>query len=1187
MSHPLLIMSHPLPDGLIPFYDAAITALQDNAILHIEFSGPAYHIECALNGSSEWVFIQLKADYSVQDLFCGCQECSQSGYCIHMAIALLGIFNDTSLPLHQRFALSPFYTLCSEHYLENTVHKQSSSVTLGPLKCTGKIEPMLAIIAKNEGQTEENSIKFSNLSDEDLREWNEGRPPSHLSFELSPFTDICKYLFILYERQHAEINFEADLTLPMRVTLHYHDFVCTFALPSNLQNFLDSLLFCKTNLKIEHFGGKHFQGISILNDSFSLALTGVEIDLSNKAALPSSDWYFIENFGFVRKLNESIQHPMTELPFFLDGFLGRPKVHQPQYSFAIDENYALKCTPYLTLPNDLSTASTFGSWLLVEKTNFLRTIPSQIPLSGINIPQENVAEFIENHKNLLSTQPGFYIHKTPLDHCFSYSVDRYGALTFSQVLSKHLQSGTIKYGHFLYIPEKGFYPCQEDSSLFNIPIPPHKVSTYIDLHQEFLKQVPSFFAEQNPVKETLLTIDFKKNQIHGSPTYLWKGPKHEQKAILYGSYGYIENIGFFPLQTSIQDHPLEFVIPTSDKDLWTTFFSEQIPLLQKIVTLQIDPSLSPPKSLQLICQNGKLEDTSFDASFYYQSEKGQITSHELLLLSTKIERFIPTKAGLLDLTQTRFAWLTSMKAKPPNQPYQLKNYDFLKISAFEPIFFDESTSKTAQESLQRLLYALPQTPPELSLLKSALRPYQSDGVYWLWNLYSNNLSGLLCDDMGVGKTHQALGLVAGAYSNCTKKGKKARFLIVCPTSLIWHWKEKVEQLLPSLLVNLYAGIDRSFETLTDDYDVLITTYGIWRNDSSMLSKISFEIAIFDELQIAKNHVSQIWTALTKVSSRMRIGLTGTPIENGLRELKALFDLILPNYFPSEALFKKRPSLIGTTDYKTVIAAYAKPFILRRSKQDVLSELPIKTESLITVDLLPDQKDLYRQVALRETTSILTMLEGHPEIVPYMHIFTLLTTLKHICNHPATYAKDIDHYEAYSSAKWEAFQELLEEAINSGQKVVVFSHSLQMLDIMTLYLHKKGIAFAQIRGSTKDRKEQLERFQQNHKCKVFLASLMAAGLGIDLTAGSVVIHYDRWWNAARENQATDRVHRLGQNRGVMVYKLMTAKTVEERIDRIISGKSSLLEEVLSYDDHRLIKHLSQTELIELLHGIGNV
>jgi SNF2 family DNA or RNA helicase len=216
-----------------------------------------------------------------------------------------------------------------------------------------------------------------------------------------------------------------------------------------------------------------------------------------------------------------------------------------------------------------------------------------------------------------------------------------------------------------------------------------------------------------------------------------------------------------------------------------------------------------------------------------------------------------------------------------------------------------------------------------------------------------------------------------------------------------------------------------------------------------------------------------------------------------------------------------------------------------------------------------------------------MLEKDPNIVPYMHIFALLSALKHICNHPATYTKDIQNFESYSSGKWEAFQELLEEAINSGQKVVVFSHSLLMLDIIELYLAKKGIHFAQIRGSTKDRREQLEHFQKNPKCKVFLASLMAAGLGIDLTAGSVVIHYDRWWNAARENQATDRVHRLGQSRGVMVYKLMTTKTIEERIDRIITDKSSLLEDVLSYDDHRIIKQLSRNDLIELLNGIQNV
>ena len=204
----------------------------------------------------------------------------------------------------------------------------------------------------------------------------------------------------------------------------------------------------------------------------------------------------------------------------------------------------------------------------------------------------------------------------------------------------------------------------------------------------------------------------------------------------------------------------------------------------------------------------------------------------------------------------------------------------------------------------------------------------------------------------------------------------------------------------------------------------------------------------------------------------------------------------------------------------------------------------------------------------------------PEVT-HLHIFALLSSLKQICDHPAVYLRDTENYASYESGKWNAFVELLEEAHESGQKVVVFSQFLAMLDIMVAHLRSNGIGFAQIRGSTKQRGEEISRFQNDPDCLVFLGSLQASGLGIDLTAGSVVIHYDRWWNAARENQATDRVHRIGQSRGVMVYKLMTAQTVEERIDRMILRKAQMLEEAVAYDDHQILKKLDRAELIDLL------
>jgi len=351
------------------------------------------------------------------------------------------------------------------------------------------------------------------------------------------------------------------------------------------------------------------------------------------------------------------------------------------------------------------------------------------------------------------------------------------------------------------------------------------------------------------------------------------------------------------------------------------------------------------------------------------------------------------------------------------------------------------------------------------------------------------------------------------------------------------------------------------------------------------------VAIFDELQIAKNHVSQIWAALSQVKAIMRLGLTGTPVENQTRELKAIFDLVLPGYFPNDRIFRKfyiRPiEKEGSVERRTLLARYVRPFILRRRKEDVLPDLPQKVEDVYETELVGEQKELYRQIASRQGVPIIQQLQDEDSPIPYLHIFALLSSLKQVCNHPAAYLHDVENYQRYESGKWNLFEELIEEAMESGQKVVVFSQFLAMLDIFKLFLEDRKIGFAEIRGSTKERGKAIAKFHEDPDCRIFLGSLQAAGLGIDLTPASIVIHYDRWWNAARERQATDRVHRLGQSRGVMVYKLMTVKSVEERVDKIISHKSQLFEDLIRYDDHQIVKKLSRFELLELLQGLESV
>ncbi|MCH9811642.1 DEAD/DEAH box helicase, partial [bacterium] len=326
--------------------------------------------------------------------------------------------------------------------------------------------------------------------------------------------------------------------------------------------------------------------------------------------------------------------------------------------------------------------------------------------------------------------------------------------------------------------------------------------------------------------------------------------------------------------------------------------------------------------------------------------------------------------------------------------------------------------------------------------------------------------------------------------------------------------------------------------------------------------------------------------LKKLQTKMNLALTGTPIENSLGELKSLFDIVLPKYLPVDAEFREKFVIPIEKDRNIeankLLAALIKPFVLRRKKTEVLDDLPEKIEEISISELLPKQRELYNQVATRSDE----LLKDENEKSFHMHVFALLNKLKQVCNHPALYHGDVENYEEYKSGKWDLFVELLEESRRSKQKVVVFTQYLGMMDIMEKYLKDQGIKYSAIRGSTSNRREQVTRFQNDPEYEVFVGSLNAAGVGIDLTSASVVIHYDRWWNPARENQATDRVHRMGQSRGVSVFKFVTKHSLEEHIHHIIEKKSKLIENIVGYDSEDDFKKLGKAELKKILHQIQN-
>jgi SNF2 family DNA or RNA helicase len=340
-----------------------------------------------------------------------------------------------------------------------------------------------------------------------------------------------------------------------------------------------------------------------------------------------------------------------------------------------------------------------------------------------------------------------------------------------------------------------------------------------------------------------------------------------------------------------------------------------------------------------------------------------------------------------------------------------------------------------------------------------------------------------------------------------------------------------------------------------------------RSDFAQLRGRKFDLVILDEIQTIKNPQTATHQALRAIEGRIVIGLTGTPVENHERELKALLDFVVPGYLP--------PAISD----RAALQRLVRPFVLRRTKAQVLTELPPKIVDKRTCELSAHQKALYRQVIESRAKPLQAQLRAGSRI-PYIHVFAALNYLKQVCNHPASVGGGLAMPDG-ESGKWDVFTGLVDECLTSGLKVVVFSQYLPMLELIEQHLEERRIGFASIKGATRDRGAETRRFRDDGDCRVFTASLRAAGLGIDLTSASVVIHYDRWWNQAREDQATDRVHRLGQNKGVQVIKLITRGTVEEKIEQLIERKARLAEDLVQTDDPALVKQFTPEELDALL------
>jgi SNF2 family DNA or RNA helicase len=469
-------------------------------------------------------------------------------------------------------------------------------------------------------------------------------------------------------------------------------------------------------------------------------------------------------------------------------------------------------------------------------------------------------------------------------------------------------------------------------------------------------------------------------------------------------------------------------------------------------------------------------------------------------------------------------------------------------------------------------------------LNADLRGYQKLGYRWLKNLDYYHLGGILADDMGLGKTIQILALI---LSYVEEKGKDAKpSIVICPSSLSLNWLNEIKKFAPSLKCIAIGGNaiqrEKQINKILEN-NIVITSYELLKRDINIYKEKEFEFkyAIADEAQYIKNNNTQNARAIKVINAETRYALTGTPIENSLSELWSIFDYIMPGYLFGHKKFKEEyeTPIVKDEDEKAMekLKQLIEPFVLRRVKKEVLTELPDKTVTVLYNEMGEEQKELYKSYLAIAKKEVKQEISENGFEKSQIKILSLLMRLRQICCHPSLF---LSNYSGESS-KLNQCIEVLKDAISSGHKILLFSGYTSMFDIIEKELKKSNINYFKLTGQTKvsERVDLVDEFNTNPEIKVFLISLKAGGTGLNLTGADMVIHYDPWWNISAENQATDRTYRIGQKNNVHVYKMITKDSIEEKIYELQKRKEKLIDNMLSTKT-TFINKLSEADIMKL-------
>lgn len=530
----------------------------------------------------------------------------------------------------------------------------------------------------------------------------------------------------------------------------------------------------------------------------------------------------------------------------------------------------------------------------------------------------------------------------------------------------------------------------------------------------------------------------------------------------------------------------------------------------------------------------------------------------------------------------------------PTTGYKVRVDEFDSIQEFIEILGGESELDTAYESFLDDLTDL-KRDPEYQLLPAIeqhlltqgieLRPYQRAGIDWLMWLHENQLHGILADDMGLGKTLQTICAISQAYE---QTGRKQHSLIIAPKSVMHHWMRELARFFPGVPAIRHHGTSRNMQLFAMDKPfIFVSTYDTVANDIEDLKRIPFFYLILDEASYIKNTDTKRTRQIKRLNAGHRLALTGTPVENRPSELWSIFDFIMKGYLGSLKRFidsYEKPIISGNQQVATNLARKISPFILRRTKNQVARDLPDKITVTEWCELSDEQKSIYKAIQASAKDVRDNLAAGGR--IDYTHIFTILTKLLQLCDHPALLEPhtpaSLDKIRGRSE-KFDLIATHTIETVRNGEQIVIFSRFLRMLDLLERIVEEAGFRFIRIDGSTNNREKLIDSFNNNH-APVALCSTLAAGYGINLTAGNHVIHADLWWNPASEDQATDRVHRIGQTKTVSVYRFLNENTLEERLDALLDTKRTISSSIIDVATMRQ-SEWGREELLQLLDSFN--